>query len=267
LNVLILCTTMVVIHFFCSCELTDIKPIGMKKDPYLVCMAMLFFTVNFLFSCSKDMHPASTSVYPPGTIHCQGDSTEIKEVINPSTGKTWMDRNLGASRVAISSTDSLAYGDLYQWGRGNDGHQCRDSPSRSTLSSSDQPNHGDFIIVPNSPYDWRSPQNTNLWQGVNGVNNPCPKGYRIPTEAELNAERMSWNSNNAAGAFASPLKLPMTGYRNYRNGSFLYVGTYGFYWSSMVSNSSSRYLYFSSSNDHITAFYRAFGLSVRCIMD
>lgn len=40
-----------------------------------------------------------------------------------SAGQVWMDRNLGASRVAISSADSLAYGDLYQWGRGTDGHE------------------------------------------------------------------------------------------------------------------------------------------------
>jgi hypothetical protein len=125
-----------------------------------------------------------------------------------------MDRNLGASRAATSSTDTQAYGDLYQWGRAADGHQKRNSATTSSLSSSDTPGHGNFILAPNSPYDWRSPQNTNLWQGVNGVNNPCPSGYRLPTEAELNAERLSWGSNNAAGAFASPLKLPVAGGRN-----------------------------------------------------
>jgi hypothetical protein len=124
-------------------------------------------------------------------------------VTNPATGKTWMDRNLGASQVATSSTDANAYGDLYQWGRGSDGHQCRNSPNTSTLSSTDQPGHGSFIF---SPSDWRSPQNGNLWQGLSGINNPCPSGYRLPTEAELNSERLSWISNNAAGAFASPLK-------------------------------------------------------------
>ena len=55
---------------------------------------------------------------------------------------------------------------------------------------------------------------TNLWQGVNGINNPCPSGYRIPTEAELDAEHLSWSSDNSAGAIASALKLPMAGYRS-----------------------------------------------------
>lgn len=44
------------------------------------------------------------------------DGTVIMEVTNPVTGKIWMDRNLGATRAATSSTDALAYGDLYQWG-------------------------------------------------------------------------------------------------------------------------------------------------------
>ena len=37
--------------------------------------------------------------------------------VTSATGKVWMDRNLGAGRVATSSTDTEAYGDLYQWGR------------------------------------------------------------------------------------------------------------------------------------------------------
>lgn len=40
-----------------------------------------------------------------------------------------MDRNLGVSRIATSSTDSEAYGDLYQWGRLSDGHEKRTSPT------------------------------------------------------------------------------------------------------------------------------------------
>ena len=34
-------------------------------------------------------------------------------------GRKWMDRNLGASRVATSITDAEAFGDLYQWGKRN----------------------------------------------------------------------------------------------------------------------------------------------------
>ena len=207
--------------------------------------------------------------YAAGSVFCASGSATVVEVLNSSTGKTWMDRNLGASQVATSSTDANSYGDLYQWGRGSDGHQCRTSATNSTLSSSDQPGHGDFIITTSSPNDWRSTQNTNLWQGVNGVNNPCPSLYRLPTETEINAERSSWGSgnNNRAGAFASPLRLPMAGFRSFSGGSLGAVGSVGDYWSSTVSSAASRGLYFDSSNAYVGTGNRAYGFSVRCLKD
>ena len=86
-----------------------------------------------------------TAMYPTGTVFCNNVVTAVIDVTNPVTGKTWMDRNLGASQVATSSTDTNAYGDLYQWGRRADGHQCRNSGTINTRSSSDQPGHGNFF--------------------------------------------------------------------------------------------------------------------------
>jgi uncharacterized protein (TIGR02145 family) len=178
-----------------------------------------------------------------------------------------MDRNLGATQVATSSTDVNSYGDLYQWGRRADGHQCRTSPTTATLSSVDQPAHGNFILAPNAPSDWRSPQNTNLWQGVNGLNNPCPSGYRLPTETEINAERLSWSQNNSVGAFASPLKWTFAGIRSFSDGTLIGVGSGGYYWSSTVSGTNSRALDFNSSNASVNAHNRASGFTVRCLKD
>ena len=203
----------------------------------------------------------------PGAIHC-GDVTEILDVTNPTTQKTWMDRNLGASQAATDSTDALAYGDLYQWGRFADGHQCRNSGTTNTLSSTNTPGHGNFIFTSDPPYDWRSTQNDNLWQGVNGINNPCPKGYRLPTEAEWNAERLRWVSNNSAGAYASPLKLPVAGNRRYTDGAFRGVGQYGDYWASTVESQGGSGLLSIDDNNALTRFdVRATGYSVRCIKD
>jgi hypothetical protein len=205
--------------------------------------------------------------YPAGSVFCSSGATQVVDVTNPTTGKIWMDRNLGATQVAASSTDANSYGDLYQWGRRADGHQCRTSPTTATLSSVDQPAHGDFIIANSGDYDWRNPQNDNLWQGLNGVNNPCPSGYRLPTNAELDAERLSWSSNNSAGAFASPLKLPVAGFRSGINGSLVDVGTYGLYWSSSVVGIGSGSLFFVSSDVNVYSDARAFGFSVRCLKD
>jgi len=188
------------------------------------------------------------------------------DVTNPITGEIWKDRNLGASQVATSSTDIDSYGDLYQWGRAADGHESRTSAITTTLSSSDTPGHGDFIINGTTPFDWRVPQNDNLWQGVNGTNNPCPSGYRLPTAAEWDAERTSWNSNNADGAFASPLKLPVAGRRTSNSGSLSGVGVDGYYWSSTVVGIESQRLYFSVVA-MMSSSSRAYGASVRCIKE
>jgi len=210
-----------------------------------------------------------TGVYPAGTVHCGGVASTVVDVTNPITGKTWMDRNLGASQVATSSTDELAYGDLYQWGRRADGHQCRSSPTTETLSSVDQPAHGDFIlnVVFNvEPMDWRSPQNDNLWQGVNGINNPCPSGYRLPTEVEQASEVASWSSQNSEGAFSSILKLTLGGARNYGNGGIDYPGVVGQYGTSTVSGVR---ITITSVNWVVTTpdVVRGKGCTVRCIKD
>ncbi|MDD3860465.1 MAG: FISUMP domain-containing protein [Bacteroidales bacterium] len=189
-----------------------------------------------------------------------------RDVIS-STGQTWMDRNLGASRAATSSTDSEAYGDLYQWGRGTDGHEKRTSGNTSTLSTTDIPGHDDFITVGSHPYDWRNPPNDDLWQGVSGTNNPCPSGYRIPTEGEWAAEIASWSSNDAVGAFDSPLKLTVAGKRLISVGTFNDMGSRGYYSSSTVGTALQRYLYFTSSTAAIESASRAYGHSVRCIKD
>jgi hypothetical protein len=188
------------------------------------------------------------------------------DVENPITGAIWMDRNLGATQVATSVTDSAAYGDLYQWGRAADGHQLRTSDTTSTLSSSETPGHGKYIL--NLQGDWRSPQDSTLWQGVDGVNNPCPSGYRVPTVAEWTAEKSTWSSNNYNGAFDSPLKLTAGGQRLDGDGSLANVGTLANYWTSTVNDSNgSQVCGALSFYSYIGGNYRASGNSVRCIKD
>ena len=205
----------------------------------------------------------SVGLFPAGSVFCNGTPTAVVEVTNPTTGRAWMDRNLGATQVAVNQFDTNSYGDLYQWGRRSDGHQCRTSPTTSTLSSTDQPAHGNFITSSFGSHDWRSSQNDNLWQGVNGVNNPCPSGgYRLPTIQELYVEKMSWSSQNMLGAFGSPLKLPFAGFR-YSDGSM--ENNYGQYYSSTVYATGAIWIQFTFSNAEYGQWYRAEAASVRCI--
>ena len=190
-------------------------------------------------------------------------------IVEGANRKLWMDRNLGASRVASAYNDSEAYGDLFQWGRLDDGHQDRGSGTTDELSTTDDPGHDNFITSQDTPYDWRDPQNDDLWQEVEGtiINNGCPAGWRVPTEAEWEAELQSWISENRAGAFASPLKLPVGGYRYRGNGLLDRVGTMGGYWSSTVDFFRSRFLFLDNDIATMGTDDRAHGNSVRCIKD
>ena len=75
-------------------------------------------------------------------------------ITSPDTGRVWLDRNLGATKVAESSTDSAAYGDLYQWGRAKDGHESSDSGATKTLANSITPATNTFITNAKIPADW-----------------------------------------------------------------------------------------------------------------
>ena len=187
-------------------------------------------------------------------------SVVIYGTVSSAGSKCWLDRNLEATQVAGSSTDALSYGDLFQWRRNIDGHQIKTSATSTVQSDSDTP--GNFFIKGFS--DWRNPENPTLWQGVNGTNNPCPNGFRLPTEMEMTAELANWSSNNASGAFISTLKLPLSGSRYNATAVLNSIGSVGYYW---TSNSVNKQLFFSTANALIIDNYRASGASVRCIKD
>ena len=176
-----------------------------------------------------------------------------------SNGKCWLDRDLGADRLQEP-------GHLFQWGRAYDGHQNRaQSIFNSSQSPSDNPGHTSFIT---SAEDWRNPENPNLWQGVSGINNPCPTGWRVPTIAELETERLSWSENNLNGAFNSNLKWYQSGYRAGSSGNIFNTNDVNYIWSSSVEGPSiSRRLGIYSANADLGTTHRVFGFSVRCVRD
>jgi uncharacterized protein (TIGR02145 family) len=174
-----------------------------------------------------------------------------------------MDRNLGA----VNTNDG---GDYYQWGRKADGHQCRNSDTTSVLSTTDLPNHAKFIIATNSPNDWRNTPNNNLWQGVNGANNPCPNGYRIPTIIELADEIFA----NATMFIRSNFRRGIDGQVNQPYNAHD-GGPFANYWSSSINGNYSLSRSFigffgnpsTSINNQTNINNRSDGLSVRCIQD
>ena len=195
---------------------------------------------------------------------CQLTYSQITTVTNPTTGKTWMDKNLGANQVATSIADSASYGSLFQWGRLADGHELSTSNTTSIISTSNIPGHSDFIVGSDN---WIAPSNDSLWQGVNGINNPCPNGFRIPAEQEWEAERLSWISNDAAGAFASVLKLSLPGARSRMSGVIGNIGTFSGYRTSDLSGTDTRVMGISLTVAMMGNRKRADGNCVRCIQE
>ena len=219
------------------------------------------------------------------TFVYNGATVTYGVITSPTTGRKWLDRNLGASQVATAYNDYRAYGHLFQWGRPADGHQLINysngtsgSPvngKTKTLATSDAPGHSTFITPDNTVeqggvfiYDWRDNQNTNRW-AINSQG-ACPTGWHIPTAAEWAAET---GITNLSTAF-SQLKLTAPGYRygdfdgSNRDGTVRSVGSFAYYWSSSVWPSGagfSSYKDISSNDSYSDLLGRAYGCAIRCI--
>ena len=94
-------------------------------------------------------------------------------IASPSTGRLWLDRNLGATQVATSSTDTASYGDYYQFGRVTDGHEKSGSTTTAILSG-DVVNVGSaFIRNATNPYDWTTADSSGgMRESINSANIP-----------------------------------------------------------------------------------------------
>jgi uncharacterized protein (TIGR02145 family) len=225
-------------------------------------------------------------------------------VTNPTTGRTWLNNNLGAEYAKIdsssfkptqqakSSTDHKAYGSLFQWGRKADGHELMIWTNGTTgtgktgtiFGSEDSPDHAKFITVEYDDSDdvnnWRITLNTTLWENEESVNNVCPVGYKLPTAGGKDGINMEWEvevdswhtdekhaNTNVTHALASTLKLPIVPVREYLSGSIDPPDNIAIYWS----GSTGRYsklgisLDFTTKNILIGDAFNALGYSVRCI--
>lgn len=209
---------------------------------------------------------------------------EVYTTVRAGDGNIWLQQNLGSDRVANSRTDNDAYGDLFVWGRWDDGHHKREgallqngilSPNNPSALSKTGSNPY-YYATPASNYFWYAGSSTDQLTGnLNAVNSstgcdPCMKtlgeNWRLPTKAELENLINTENITNYVTAYSSNLRIPSAGVRNVGNGELGNVGTLARLWSSDANNSGQAYLAnFSNVAANTMAVSRGGGLSVRCI--
>lgn len=188
----------------------------------------------------------------------------------------WMDRNLGARRVATVADDPLSYGNYYQWGRLADGHEIVVikgdditlgkglEPTTTTLATSDIPVTNEFILING---DWRVAPATPRWS--TSTQGPCPDGFRVPTEAEFNTMLADASITNSATAFSSSLYFPINGFRDLWTGdiSAIWEGLEeNDYWTrDIAGNGRPFFIGIRSADFYVASADEAWGLGLRCI--
>lgn len=201
--------------------------------------------------------------------------------VRGADGRIWLQQNLGSTKVASSFDDADSYGDIFQWGRWDDGHQLRTSPT----SPAPSPNSPDglwgtdkFVIGAQSAGWWATNATSDAWTATSPVAitsavsaDPCKAiglGWRLPSSAEWVNVVSVEGINNPATAYASYLKLPAGGYRSHTTGGYSYVGQRGYFWSSDTANTGGKYLYVGGTIVTPAAGApRGQGESVRCTKD
>jgi uncharacterized protein (TIGR02145 family) len=218
------------------------------------------------------------------------NGTNYCTVTSPYTGRVWLDRNLGATKVCADFNDTACFGDYYQWGRNFDGHQkavCGTTTDQAV--NVNNIGHGNYIDANNTmANDWARVADTNgsirsaNWTKTDGTS-VCPAGFRVPTRVEWQAElfdpdsaqidknsaQKADNSDdrrvNAANCF---LKLPSAGYRNRMTYNIVMKGNEGALWSGSVSDINTSTLFDYQVNLSISVpIYRETAVSVHCIKE
>lgn len=203
--------------------------------------------------------------------------------VRAKDGKIWLQQNLGSPQVAFNENDMASYGDYFQWGRWDDGHQVRNSPVITGGSALMNPSHipsgnPNFITGTSAGSQWWGVGGlaSDTWSGttISSTNgkDPCAvlgAGWRLPTEAEWQNIALLEDLSGTMAAFQSNLKLTSSGYRH-SNGGFVFTnGDIGYYWTGNAANNSYAkvFSFDNNYNAEVTLSQRAQGSSCRCIKD
>ncbi|MGV9013777.1 MAG: T9SS type A sorting domain-containing protein [Flavobacteriales bacterium] len=234
------------------------------------------FSIAFGLSASgQEIVPGET----PGSTGSVSYGAATLVTVRATDGNVWLQQNLGAAQVGTSMNDAAAFGDLYQWGRWDDGHALRTSATANvaTLSSSNPLGLGTgspFFFIGANPADWWGQgTDADFWGGTSATAtkgiDPCigiGTTWHLPSAADWDALITGEGITGSASAFASNLKLVVAGSRDGGTGTIINAGVYGNYWSSTTSGVYAKDL--SIGDIWVTPAddaYRGYGMSMRCL--
>jgi uncharacterized protein (TIGR02145 family) len=191
--------------------------------------------------------------------------------ISSSKWLTFACHNLGGLDILTGSETitQAHHGDWYRFGAATASLLNVPATSTGSITNWTATSHSDYPFQDDSQ-DWLT------------ANNPCPAGWRLPTNDNLaalvNTSNNSWT--NVPGTWGSAgnsqfgnlkkvgdyLYLPVVGHRKYSDGSLSNRGSYGYYWSSSAGLSSyGQYANFGTGSQSIITTNRSYGFSVRCV--
>lgn len=220
----------------------------------------------------------------PGDLGCAtftyNGSTQTLTTVRAKDGKVWLQQNLGSINVASAANDDTGYGDTFQWGRWDDGHQLRNASTSSTMLDQNNPaglNGGNANFLTDGADWWQNGSITDDWnkETPDSVTpesgcDPCKalgNDWSLPTQTDWQAIITSEEITDVAKAFTSNLKLTAGGNRT-SSGSFNFVGQRGYYWSKTTTTTTGYAKYFYYSNAIVNpgaGGFRDQGSSVRCL--
>lgn len=209
------------------------------------------FTFNSIsFTCGQNLtinHVTSGGVAPVNKTTTYGTVTNIPG----ETAKCWIASNLGSDHQATSKNDNTEASAGWYW-QFNRKKGYRHDGSALTPAWT--------ITSINENSDWLT------------ASDPCSvelgTAWRLPTYTEwYNLDYIGvWTT--WWGPWGTGLKLHVAGYLFYTNGSMMYRGWYGYYWSSTQNSTGNGWhLTFGEYGSNMGSSDKALGFSVRCLRD
>lgn len=252
-------------------------------SPGEVIITTTIFGSNLSAQCNITVTRDLSYIDKNGVNH--GSGVEINGLI-------WAPVNCGYN------AQTRPYGELYQWGRidgqGYEGEENEPSVRQGPIS--DAPSENTFYTQVGGYYNWLMEPDDTLWGIPKTEYDPCPKGWRLPSNQEfstlgmglenstvvaagnpalsLHGQAGRWFGKNHATASVEDNKgcvfLPYAGGRLHNNNTFART-TQGFYWTNEVIQSSAycMIMYTTPDANNVLMFFkwRADGLAVRCIAE